>query len=274
MGEAPAGPSGVTTPEEEPVEILVGLAERGEIDPWNIDILEVTDRFLGELDRLRQLDLRISGRTLFYAATLLRLKSEFLVEPEEGPEEEDLFEEEPEGFDIHEYLGPIERLEREIRRRIERKNLRTRPVTLYELIRMLRTAEREEHRRRRTRTVTPEFIPETEDVVSVAHDEGYQETAGDVWKRWEDLCSSKEQITLGELCQTLDRRIADVYIPLLFLNLDGKLEISQETFFEEVFIRKVPEGMQEKVEGTTPEEAPGSVPEDGGKRKKRKKEAE
>ena len=235
--------------EEEPVEILVGLAERGEIDPWNIDILEVTDRFLNELEKLRQLDLRISGRTLFYAATLLRLKSEFLVEPEEtGEEDGDLFEEEPEGFDIHEYLGPIERLEREIRRRIERKNLRTRPVTLYELIRMLRTAEREEHRRRRTRTVTPEFIPETEDVVSVAHDEGYQETAGDVWERWEDLCCSKEQVTLGELCQTLDRRIADIYIPLLFLNLDGKLEISQETFFDEVFIRKVPESEKKAAE--------------------------
>ena len=104
---------------------------------------------------------------------------------------------------------------------------------------MLRTAEREEHRRRRTRTVYPEPLIETEDVVSVAHDEAYQETAGDVWERWEDLCSSKEQITLGELCHTLDRRIADVYIPLLFLNLDGKLEISQETFFDEVFIRKV-----------------------------------
>jgi hypothetical protein len=35
-------------------------------------------------------DLRVSGRTLFYAATLLRLKSEFLVEPEE-PGEEDEF---------------------------------------------------------------------------------------------------------------------------------------------------------------------------------------
>ncbi|HUK39227.1 MAG TPA: segregation/condensation protein A, partial [Methanomicrobiales archaeon] len=75
---------------------------------------------------------------------------------------------------------------------------------------MLRTAEREEHRRRRTRTVTPEFIPETEDVVSVAHDEGYQETAGDVWERWEDLCPSEGQVTLGDLCRTLDRRIADV----------------------------------------------------------------
>ncbi|HVN65058.1 MAG TPA: segregation/condensation protein A [Methanomicrobiales archaeon] len=237
--------------DEEPVEILVGLAERGEIDPWNIDILEVTDRFLGELDRRRQLDLRVSGRTLFYAATLLRLKSEFLVEPEEAGEEDgfDLTEEPPEGFDIHEPFGPIERLEREIRRRIERKNLRTRPVTLYELIRMLRTAEREEIRRRRTRTVTPEFIPEAEDVVSVAHDEGYQETAGDVWERWEDICSSREQVTLGELCQTLDRRIADVYIPLLFLNLDRKLEISQETFFEEVFIRKVPEPGKKKRKG-------------------------
>jgi segregation and condensation protein A len=228
----------VLTLEEEPVEILVGLAERGEIDPWNIDILEVTDRFLNELERLRQLDLRISGRTLFYAATLLRLKSEFLVEPEEGVEgDEDLLEEEPEGFDIHEPFGPIERLEREIRRRIERKNLRTRPVTLYELIRMLRTAEREERRRRRTRTVYPEPLIETADVVSVAHDEGYQETASDVWQRWEDLASSREQVTLGELCQALDRRIADVYIPLLFLNLDGKLEISQERFFEEIFIR-------------------------------------
>ena len=239
--------------EEEPVEILVGLAERGEIDPWNIDILEVTDRFLGELDRRRELDLRISGRTLFYAATLLRLKSEFLVEPEEGGEEDEfgLEEEPPEGFDIHEYLGPIERLEREIRRRIERKSLRTRPVTLYELIRMLRTAEREEHRRRRTRTVREEFIPETEDVVSVAHDEGYQETASDVWRRWEDLCSSKEQITLGELCQAMDRpRISDVYIPLLFLNLDGKLAISQETFFEEVFIRRVPEKETEPAPDT------------------------
>ncbi len=64
---------------EDPVEILVGLAERGEIDPWNIDIIEVTDRFLTELERRRQLNLQVSGRTLFYAATLLRMKSEHLL---------------------------------------------------------------------------------------------------------------------------------------------------------------------------------------------------
>ena len=72
---------------EDPVEILVGLAERGEIDPWNIDIIEVTDRFLNELERRRQLNLQVSGRTLFYAATLLRMKSEhlFLQSDQEEP---------------------------------------------------------------------------------------------------------------------------------------------------------------------------------------------
>ncbi|HPM54149.1 MAG TPA: segregation/condensation protein A, partial [Methanoculleus sp.] len=64
--------------DEEPVEILAGMAERGEIDPWNVDIVDVTDRFLAELDRRKELDLRVSGRTLFYAACLLRLKSEYL----------------------------------------------------------------------------------------------------------------------------------------------------------------------------------------------------
>nr|HPM60845.1 segregation/condensation protein A [Methanoregulaceae archaeon] len=122
---------------EEPVEILVQMAERGEIDPWNIDIVEVTDRFLSELERRKELDLRISGRTLFYAAILLRMKSEYLdlsgdTEDEEVPDDDDGFgieDDFPEGAG-----GPIEQLEREIRRRLDRKNLRKRPVTLFELI--------------------------------------------------------------------------------------------------------------------------------------------
>ena len=73
---------------EEPVAILVGMAERGEIDPWRIDIVEVTDRFLSELERQKALDLRISGRTLFFASLLLRMKSEYLLEPEEDEGDE------------------------------------------------------------------------------------------------------------------------------------------------------------------------------------------
>ena len=43
----------VTNPaddETEPVEVLVQLARDGEIDPWDIDIVAVTDAFLAELE--------------------------------------------------------------------------------------------------------------------------------------------------------------------------------------------------------------------------------
>ena len=80
---------------EEPVEILVQMAERGEIDPWNIDIVEVTDRFLAELERRRELDLRVSGRTLFYSSVLLRMKSEYLDSQQESEDGEALSDEDP-----------------------------------------------------------------------------------------------------------------------------------------------------------------------------------
>jgi segregation and condensation protein A len=36
-------------PQEESIEILLGMARSGEIDPWNIDIIDVTDKFLAKL---------------------------------------------------------------------------------------------------------------------------------------------------------------------------------------------------------------------------------
>ena len=140
---------------EEPVEILVQMAERGEIDPWNIDIVEVTDRFLAELERRRELDLRVSGRTLFYSSVLLRMKSEYLDSPQESEDEEEFSDEDPFSGDADPFaedvvtaraLGPIEMLEREIDRRIKRKDARKRPVTLYELITQLKLAEKAERR--------------------------------------------------------------------------------------------------------------------------------
>ncbi len=33
-------------PKEESIEILLEMAKNGEIDPWNIDIIDITDKFL------------------------------------------------------------------------------------------------------------------------------------------------------------------------------------------------------------------------------------
>ena len=230
---------------EDPVEILVGMAERGEIDPWNINILEVTDRFLNELERCRQLNLRVSGRTLFYASTLLRMKSEHLADtPDEGGGGGDEDAGFGDDFDLSldsefEYegrLGPIEQLEREIQRRLDRKNLRRSPVTLFELIIELKNLEKEERRRRRL-VDEDSFLPDADDVVSIAHDEGYQDTATTVYQECLKCMIREEEMTLAELCRKLGWDITSVYIPLLFLMLDGQCALRQEEFFGDVYVQ-------------------------------------
>jgi segregation and condensation protein A len=230
---------------EEPVEILVQMAERGEIDPWNIDIVEVTDRFLSELERRKELDLRISGRTLFYAAILLRMKSEYLDLSGNGEEEE--VPDDDEGFDLEDDFpegagGPIEQLEREIRRRLDRKNLRKRPVTLFELILELKNAEKEQRRRQRFRSPFSMDAIDVEGVVGIAHEEGYQEAAMAVLGQCEKTISAEGVVTLHELAALLGKRIFEVYIPLLFLMSEGKLTLWQEEFFGEVMVSACPVG--------------------------------
>ena len=224
---------------EEPVEILVQMAERGEIDPWNIDIVEVTDRFLSELERRKELDLRISGRTLFYAALLLRMKSEYL--DLSGDEETDEIPEEEVGFDVEDGFpegagGPIEQLEREIRRRLDRKNLRKRPVTLFELILELKNAEKEQRRRQRFRSPFSMDLIDVEEVVGIAHEEGYREAAMAVLCQCEATITAEGVVTLHELAVLLGKRIFEVYIPLLFLMSEGKVTLWQEEFFGEIMV--------------------------------------
>jgi len=232
---------------EDPVEILVGLAERGEIDPWNINIIEVTDRFLSELERCRQLNLQVSGRTLFYAATLLRMKSEHLElssdSEESGGDDEDEFY--GENFDVAldneiDYqgrLGPIERLEQEIQRRLDRKNMRKSPVTLFELIIELKNLEKEERRRRRISETGDDLLIYAEDVVGIAHDEGYQESAMTVLEECLDCISIEEEMTLAQICEKLGWGMPEVYIPLLFLAHEGRCSLRQEEFFGDVYVQ-------------------------------------
>lgn len=230
---------------EDPIEILVKLAEEGRIDPWNIDIVLVTDRFLEELDRLKELDLRVSGRTLFFASTLLRMKSECLVEPVYESDVDGGFFEDDDGGPVEEdgpggerLFGPIEQLEREIRRRLERKNFRKRPITLYELIALLRNAEKEERRRQRVNGIPFENLVVADDVVSIAHEEGYQGWAHEVLEALSGAEGKCEMVSLSDLAEQMGWSIQQTYIPLLFLMFEGKIEFWQEEFFGDLFLRR------------------------------------
>lgn len=227
----------------DPVEILVKMAEQGEIDPWNIDITEVTDRFFAEMEKQEILDLRLSARTLLYAATLLRIKSDYLKDPvfvdEDGEDDGGYVPDCPEEEGLSRVHNPVQFLEREISRRLERKSMRKQPITLYDLINLLRNAEKEERRRQRE-VWSHDGLVFTEEVVSIAHEESYQENAMEVLACCACCFSPGKKVTLSEIAKKLSWSLVHVYISLLFLMHEGHLKIYQDCFFGEVYIEPGP----------------------------------
>src|SRR5438270_10545680 len=61
------------------IDVLVEMSAKGEIDPKNIDIIDVTDRFLRAIAAAPKENLRQSGKILFHASVLLRMKAEALL---------------------------------------------------------------------------------------------------------------------------------------------------------------------------------------------------
>lgn len=80
---------------EGPLDLLLYLIKRDEIDIYNIPIELVTKQYLEYLELMRMLDINIAGEFLVMAATLIYIKSKMLLPPEERPQEEEEEEHDP-----------------------------------------------------------------------------------------------------------------------------------------------------------------------------------
>lgn len=73
---------------EGPLDLLLYLIRRDELDIYDIPIERVTRQYLAYLDVMRMLDLNIAGEFLVMAATLMMIKSRMLLPVEERLAEE------------------------------------------------------------------------------------------------------------------------------------------------------------------------------------------
>jgi len=89
---------------EGPLDLLLYLIRREEVDIRDIPIVTIADQYIGYLDLMRMLDLDIASEFLVMAATLLQIKSRMLLPPEERPVEEAVEEEDPRGALVKQLL--------------------------------------------------------------------------------------------------------------------------------------------------------------------------
>ena len=125
----------------EGIGILVEMAKSGKIDPWNIDIVDVTDKYLAHMVDMKSQNLRVTGRTFLFAAILLKLKSNVQFEPQEPEPQFD-----DDGFivDYDDYVptNNVISIDEVLQRRTSVRLNHNRVVTLQDLIRQLQFYEK------------------------------------------------------------------------------------------------------------------------------------
>ena len=202
-----------------PIDMLMSLVFTREIDPWNIDIVELTGKYLEQIRKAEELDLRLSGKTYLVATILLRMQSEsFFIEEKEEEQEEELDELD---FEPSPILPPLRR--------------KSGKITLPELLNALLIVLEEQEKRKNKPVKIPEHHIIKVDIYRV-----------DVKKYVDDLylqikaLSNGEIITFSQLL--IDRSplfIARTFLYLLFLEMSRRVEIWQETEFGEIYIKVI-----------------------------------
>jgi segregation and condensation protein A len=255
------------------IEILIQMAEKGEIDAKNIDIIDVTDRFLKAIAAAPKENLRQSGKIIFQASILLRMKAEALLAAK--VEDEFGFGDDYVDFDIdgspimydanHQPIArqiTLADLERALVRQTKLRQMRHRRVTLEQLIEALREAERLEAARGE-RKVKPRIaidgyneMRDMDDILELAHDEDIEDVISRIERLLSTLLDESDLLPLLRIIESLGGRgdWVDAFLAVLFLSNAGKISLQQEKFYGPLFIiRAGTEGQTVLVPPAVPE---------------------
>ncbi|MFN7677585.1 MAG: segregation/condensation protein A [Cyanobacteriota bacterium] len=247
------------------IRMLQDAAERGDIDPWDVDVIAVIDGFL---DRLQQRisfpspvpsphgtrfeqDLAESSEAFLAASVLVGLKAEIL-ESESFPRDSGV-DDGGDGACAEDDEEPIAgvsllplRPERQLLRRPVAPPPLQRPVSLGELIRQLEDiAERLEQEGRQPRDRRARRYSERvaiAQVAGLAHREKLPETTaalsrflqvswpgdGQSWLTFDALVAAWGERVEAMPGEDLDRDRVGVFWALLFLSAQGTVELRQE----------------------------------------------
>lgn len=231
------------------IEFLVKLAEAGEIDPKCVDVIEVTDRFLQAIAAAPKENLRQSGKVLFHASVLLRMKAEALLADRVADIDggDDFLEFDPDGgafiYDGNKQMFArqitLEDLEKALVRKASNRQPRQRKVTLDQLVNALREAERIEKVRRerkpknRIQLAGHQAVRDVDDILDLAHDEDTELTIYKAERIFLEEVEPGGNIDLVTLIRKLGAKAdwVDAFLAILFLSNAGKIRLEQESFY-------------------------------------------
>jgi len=216
------------------------LVRNNQMDPWDIDVSLLTQKYIEMIQRLKELDFRVTGKVVLAAALLLKIKSNKLV-GEEIDRLDGLFAQKDadDGFDLEgdDFVDEFNQMVQKAGGSADNIQLiprspaaRRRKVSIYDLMGALQKAM-EVKKRSVVRQLPPiEFVPpkRSRDITVIMREVYFKV------KDWFGSGSTR-RLTFNQLLQSNTREDkVFTFIPLLHLANQRKLNINQEEHFGDI----------------------------------------
>ncbi|MBR9701347.1 segregation/condensation protein A [Candidatus Pacearchaeota archaeon] len=216
-------------------EIIYDLINTEQLDPWDIDLAVLTERYLEKIRDLEEADFFVSSKVLLAAALLLRIKSEIILSKYLRSIDDILFGKEEKKK--HE-LERIE-LDEEVPALVPRSPIpRHRKVTLNELVEALNKAISTENRRIKKEIVNRNALRETSISLpkrKFSIGDKIREIYQGLQKHFRENQSHKKVSFTDFVGKEKEERII-AFPSLLHLETQKKIWLHQEVHFEEIDI--------------------------------------
>jgi len=215
--------------------IIYELVRTEQMDPWDVDISQISQKYIEMLGRLKEMDFRISGKVVLAAAILLKMKSVRLVgediqaldrmfiPPDEIVDDTLSIFDEPSDTRYNSAVFPL----------IPRTpQPRKRKVSIYDLVKSLEKALEVRKRRVLSNIPAPSLsVPaKTKEITEIIRE---------VYERIRTFffSESRQTLTFTKLIPS-DKKEDKIstFVPLLHLATQTKIELNQKEHFGEIEI--------------------------------------
>jgi segregation and condensation protein A len=215
-------------------EIIYDLINTEQLDPWDINISLLADKYLERIENMPEVDFFVSSKVLLAASLLLRIKSEILLNKYLKSIDEILFEKK----ELKKHTLERIELDEDIPELVLRTPLpRFKKVTLKELMESLGKAITTENRRVNKVILNSNAVRETSFSLpkkTFKLKDKIREIYSKIYSHF-TINESQHKISFNQFALSRDEKLIS-FSPLLHLEHQKKLWLEQEAHFEEIYI--------------------------------------
>lgn len=213
--------------------IIYDLINTEQLNPWDIDLMLLTNKYLAKVREMEEANFFVSGKVLHAASLLLRIKAEILLEQEIRSLDDILFGKKDDK------KKPFERIDidyTELPRLYPKTPMpRMKKVSLQELMNALNHAISTENKRIK-REVSRVMIEKETDGVMPKTTVKISERIRKVYNKILEMLPGKSRIKYYELTGSQKEEKVSCFLPVLHLDTQKKIFLDQEKHFDDIWI--------------------------------------